>query len=380
MTGELFSYYSAITFFSAFMMVVMLQLVQSNDLLQNQERGGFSLACFLVIVSTFCEWAGVFLDGTPEWTFGIHAAVKVIELTLAPLLPLLLSLLLSENYDETSKKLLAICFAISAVVEGSSAVTGLIFYISSDNVYTHGPLYWIYILTYLIGFFYYVRCVLRQSSRIHGKRRAVPLLLALCLLLSILIQYIEQSVRVDWLCASISVLLLYVFYSELLQQYDGLTHLYNRRSYESRVARVKAPVVLLFLDIDDFKSINDTYGHAAGDRYLIAAGELLSRAYAAKGHCYRIGGDEFCVLLDIPESEIGSAVGHLLALVEQERRTDPKFPVFSIGYACFDPERNRIEDAQREADAMMYHYKKIHKERRSFSSRIQPAAEESAPV
>ena len=58
--------------------------------------------------------------------------------------------------------------------------------------------------------------------------------------------------------------------------------------------------MLIVLDLDDFKYINDTYGHLAGDRCLREIAGCLKKAYSRYGNCYRIGGDEFVIIL--PES------------------------------------------------------------------------------
>ena len=55
--------------------------------------------------------------------------------------------------------------------------------------------------------------------------------------------------------------------------------------------------LLIVFDVDNFKQVNDCYGHLQGDACLAAIAACLKKAYARCGYCYRIGGDEFCVLL-----------------------------------------------------------------------------------
>ena len=61
--------------------------------------------------------------------------------------------------------------------------------------------------------------------------------------------------------------------------------------------------MLIVFDLDNFKYINDTYGHQAGDQCLKVIAECLKKAYSRYGNCYRIGGDEFCVLFREPKKE-----------------------------------------------------------------------------
>ena len=84
---------------------------------------------------------------------------------------------------------------------------------------------------------------------------------------------------------------------------DSLTGLRNRRSLmadlevQLRLARVGAPRALLLFDLDGFKEYNDAFGHPAGDGLLVRLAARLSEAVGADGEAYRLGGDEFCVLV-----------------------------------------------------------------------------------
>jgi two-component system, cell cycle response regulator len=84
---------------------------------------------------------------------------------------------------------------------------------------------------------------------------------------------------------------------------DGLSGLGNRRrlmqDLEKTAGRADRhhPSKLAFFDLNGFKRYNDTFGHAAGDALLARLGAALQRAVADRGSAYRLGGDEFCILL-----------------------------------------------------------------------------------
>ena len=81
-------------------------------------------------------------------------------------------------------------------------------------------------------------------------------------------------------------------------QLDALTGLLNQNSYLNRTAEMRrSGGVLVVFDVDGFKQINDRYGHLQGDVCLAEIADCIKKAYARCGYCYRIGGDEFCVLL-----------------------------------------------------------------------------------
>lgn len=118
--------------------------------------------------------------------------------------------------------------------------------------------------------------------------------------------------RVAWLQAVIDGL------CELSSR-DPLTGVWNRRQFDvaltseiDRVARAGEPALVLMIDIDHFKNVNDSHGHAAGDAALVKLAELLRQAAREVDHIARLGGEEFCILL--PHSELDGAM-HLAGRV-----------------------------------------------------------------
>jgi len=91
---------------------------------------------------------------------------------------------------------------------------------------------------------------------------------------------------------------------ENLATTDALTHVLNRRGFEERLAhelsvsrRHGVGGVLIFVDLDEFKPVNDTYGHAAGDEVLVTVANLLKTHIRDTDYIGRLGGDEFAILL-----------------------------------------------------------------------------------
>lgn len=88
-----------------------------------------------------------------------------------------------------------------------------------------------------------------------------------------------------------------------LVDYDELTGLYNRRAFERDVSNIeKTPMAkfltIISLDVNGLKYTNDTFGHAAGDELIIGTAECLKKTFNSNGKIYRIGGDEFAVIID----------------------------------------------------------------------------------
>ena len=152
--------------------------------------------------------------------------------------------------------------------------------------------------------------------------------------------------------------MVYILYSELTQKIDTLTHLLNRRSYESRLASLRGHAVIYYFDVDEFKSVNDTFGHGVGDAVLAEVGSTIYAVFSKVGYCYRIGGDEFCVIARISDMAAEVQLSEFLRRLTAQREQCERLPHVSVGYACYHPERDSIEDVIARADRMMYHYKR----------------------
>jgi diguanylate cyclase (GGDEF)-like protein/PAS domain S-box-containing protein len=152
-----------------------------------------------------------------------------------------------------------------------------------------------------------------------------------------------------------------------LALHDSLTGLPNRALFADRLAYALAQrrrddlVAVLFLDLDRFKLVNDTLGHDAGDRLLVAAAERLSRCLRQEDTLARFGGDEFAVLLDGLEApEEATRVAERLTVALREPiflDGQETFVGVSIGVAFGRPVISRPEELLRHADLALYRTK-----------------------
>ncbi|MEO6676106.1 MAG: GGDEF domain-containing protein [Pseudomonas sp.] len=145
---------------------------------------------------------------------------------------------------------------------------------------------------------------------------------------------------------------------------DPLTALYNRRALEVRAARLLAdvsptrPGALLLIDIDNFKLVNDLYGHTAGDRLLVALSEMIRSVLPEAALAARLGGDEFVVLLSNASNERVISLGN--ALREQFQHTasqtfaTPEPVTLSIGADLFDQPPANLAALIEQGDAALY--------------------------
>ncbi|MDD3164752.1 MAG: GGDEF domain-containing protein [Oscillospiraceae bacterium] len=156
-----------------------------------------------------------------------------------------------------------------------------------------------------------------------------------------------------------------------LAEEDKLTMLQNRRAFDLFVQSLEQKpeaeqnAALIFMDVNDLKELNDHKGHAAGDGLLIAVARCIERAYGSLGYCYRIGGDEFCVIIPDPKESEGKILSRLRAEEKRYNQDEKAAQHISIAAGCSylrapDGTKKTISQWKAEADREMY-LDKMHK-------------------
>ncbi|AUG08250.1 GGDEF domain-containing protein [Pseudomonas sp. S09G 359] len=149
---------------------------------------------------------------------------------------------------------------------------------------------------------------------------------------------------------------------------DPLTALYNRRALDLRAPRLLAqvsaaqPGALLLIDIDNFKGVNDLYGHTAGDRLLIALSEMIRSVVPQGALAARLGGDEFVILL-YPAStaqivELGSSLREQFQQLAAQTFATPQPVTLSIGANLFDQPPASLAALIEQGDTTLYESKR----------------------
>lgn len=150
---------------------------------------------------------------------------------------------------------------------------------------------------------------------------------------------------------------------------DALTGLINRRQFNlrlqaevSRARRHRSPLTLALFDIDDFKKLNDFYGHTVGDRILRELGQLLVSNTRESDVTARYGGEEFAIILpETRQMEAYEFLERLRSLVSKTVFCLPDNPLtitISIGLAQFDPQAHTVAEFVNQADAALYEAKR----------------------
>ncbi|MER2152302.1 MAG: GGDEF domain-containing protein [Candidatus Limivicinus sp.] len=153
--------------------------------------------------------------------------------------------------------------------------------------------------------------------------------------------------------------------------HDELTGAYNRAGYDLLLSSLDlSSTYMLLFDVDNFKSINDTYGHEVGDKVLVKLVQVMKKNFRSDDYICRIGGDEFVVFMVHATEQQKNLIASKIEKINQEM-TDPKdgLPPASISVGItYGAEAEDAEVLFEKADAAMYHSKQSGKSTYTFEA------------
>ena len=194
-----FKMYTALTFLTIATLLIEIICIKATSL---DVAKSFVKVFYLVVVAAFCEWFGVAAPLFLPLEFrGLLILIKSVELMVAPVIPVAMALSISR---EKPKLYHIIPLTISVIVIFSSVFTEKIFYFTNDNIYHHGPFYFVYIIAYFAGVLYMVVKVILVSKK-KGFHDILVLFLSFSLLLAgMIIQALYSNIRIDWCAAAMA--------------------------------------------------------------------------------------------------------------------------------------------------------------------------------
>lgn len=150
-----------------------------------------------------------------------------------------------------------------------------------------------------------------------------------------------------------------------MSETDPLTRINNRRSFMiaanrelDRAKRYQRLLTLIYIDLDNFKTVNDTLGHAVGDKLLIMVATILNNLTRRTDYTARMGGDEFCLLLTETDLEKSLIVYHKIERKIMEAMQQNNWPVtLSAGIVSFIDQPESVHEMIKITDAVMYDIK-----------------------
>lgn len=268
--------------------------------------------------------------------------------------------------------------AVSTILVLTTLKTGWIFTIGSDGLYYRGPyMVVIMLLTYIYLGGALIMAIKQKRREQNLDRIKVCNYLIFFPIPTILVSFLQivfYGVTLIWICMAVSLLIIFLNVQSEQISKDTLTGLLNRGYLDAYLNRIlittkgkpeqRERYFAMIVDMDDFKQVNDNYGHVEGDKLLVAAAELIRDSCRPDDVVTRMGGDEFFI---IGQRDHWSEVEHLMQkiienadLYNQQSNT-PYDMCMSLGFAMLNGSIKRPDQFITAADIDMYKNKELKK-------------------
>lgn len=356
-------------FLVVFLLLYRIRIVQTNQF----DEKAYNFMLIVAFIATINETLSFIIDARPGFIFHILQYISnTISSASSGIIGycwcLFVEYHIHRNFKRIKKKsrILAVPLIIATILIFINLLgTGIIFEISKENVYTRGPMNFI---LYIFVFVYYIESIYTvqkaKSDSILVEFFPIYFFIIPCMI-GTMIQGFFFGISTVWLCVAIAFIIVYIEIQISISFIDDLSGLYNRKymnHYLDKLQNDKTKHVYGFLmDINDFKTINDIYGHLKGDQAIIQFGKILQHSIDKDSVAIRMGGDEFVIFAILKSNEEALA---LKKRIEQNVRqfntnsTEPFHLSFSIGMAKYS---GNIETFLSSMDDSMYEAKNMHR-------------------
>ena len=346
------------------MLCLLIYMVVHNTILSSNKVRAYAVAAGLTVTVMMAEILSHVIPLLGPGFYRIIILVDIIGFSLSPFIPLALADIFHQT-GLSKKRYLFLPAIINVVFVVSSPWTGFIFHHTADYDYERGPFFGIYVASYLFTLLVLIVANARQLHHFQGTEKVFITMLYLILVAGTTIQILFPDVYTTWHCVSLVLIMYYLYQREIQYRYDVLTRLMNRTAFEKRMERMEKAGHggIVLADVDDFKEINDRYGHGVGDHCLSLVAGLMAESFQDIGQCFRIGGDEFCVLTKTANGEsIKKCLNEMQRLLDEGRKKDPVIPYVSYGFSIYSKRADKeIRQVFEAADKAMYACKKERK-------------------
>jgi len=272
------------------------------------------------------------------------------------------------------KKLCAM-YAVYAVSLAPSRIFGWYYYIDQDNVYHRGPYFFVpvvFTVSLLLAAF---AITLANRANLEKSRFLSLIFVAVPPVIGIMLQLRFYGISFVLNSVVISLLIVFLNIQKHSMYTDHLTGVSNRKMLdeylEERVCSCAGErgFSAILIDINNFKYINDTYGHDTGDNALVTVAKLLRSCLRDGDFVARFGGDEFCIIVDVSdESDLEILVCRIRNCFDRYNKSGANLYElrFSVGYAVYDQRSHKsAEEFLKQIDTLMY------KDKQSFRNKAQ---------
>lgn len=369
-----------LNFYSIAVLVYIMVYSRMNTGRKDRSYRLFMDAVYILFIMLIADCMGR-LDGRPDtWFAPLNQAGNFLTYLLNPVIAMVWLLYVHAQTGRTRlqtrrlQHVLIGIFVVQAALTLATLWTGWFYRIDADNVYHRGPLYLMSVLLPALlilaaeAFVWYER---KRIARAHlFSLLFFPVLPFVFLFVSARLYGVSLILN----GTALSVLIVFFSIQNRSINTDYLTGLYNRQKLESMLrdrvdnSIVRTKFAAILIDLDAFKKINDTHGHAVGDRALVSAATVLRSCFRANDFVARYGGDEFFVLFDTgDEAVLQAAIERVNRAAETFNRENHELYTlsFSTGSGLYNLENGQavhVDTLLHQLDERLYQEKRVKKE------------------
>ena len=254
--------------------------------------------------------------------------------------------------------------AIMVVLALINLFVPIVFSIDENNIYHRLPLSYFYYVVDM-GYIFFSIYILRKYEERYGKVRFFPLYLMIGpVVLGVALQTLFYGISLMWVSVAVGLTAIYMSLQNEFSYLDKLTGLYNRAYLDYYLETISkdsdARLGGVMIDVDYFKTINDTLGHHTGDEALVDVARIVTFAKPDKAVATRFAGDEFILLVKgASDKQMQSIVKNIHDEVEVFNDTESREYKLSlsVGYATYDPKIDTMDEFLKKMDDNMYQEK-----------------------
>lgn len=372
--------------------------LHENDIFTKNAIKKFRILIYFIMFEIVIDTIFEALNGNTNIPILALYLLKALELLLNPVLTLIAFNVFNskntnnkKNQIEMVRKILLAIIIINIVAQIALLQGNLIFYIDDNHIYHRNGLMPLYVFILVLCVALLVYGIKLQSDNKQNIMKYTLSIFFVIFCVGVTLKGFFSRTNFDWLCVSISVLFLLIYYSNVTLKVDSLTQLLNRQVYIRFIERIDFTTLIIMIDANNFKLINDTYGHECGDKTLKILSHLIFKAYSRYAYCFRIGGDEFCVILkpgvfeklveETPHCDAYAMAESFMEKLEnlileqiKEKKRDSEFLKYGVsqGYGIYYStknypsikERKSLEKVIKLADKRMYRSKEKFKKKK----------------
>ena len=363
---------------SALVLLVMVRLHMRN----RDKVGGLMDIRFLLgminltmlecVFDTLVFWVdGEIFAGSRVINYAGNIIYNILKMSIVYFWPLFIEYKISSSFERVKKlaTILAIPMFTCYLLVLSTPFHGMVFSVNEDNIYSRSES--CFIIPNLLVFIFLILGITKiYLNRKHrGKYLILPAIFFVTpISLGIVCQMLNYGISLTFIGIAIALTGLYISAQNESAYIDRLCGVYNRRYYIDYIrsfcnsSKKDDFITGILIDIDNFKQINDKYGHYAGDKALKLFGSVLRKHINNVGFVVRYGGDEFILITKQPETAAEAVVANIMKEIDAINATGKNefHLAFSYGIANMNSAGN-TDEFLRTMDARMYEMKRNRK-------------------